>query len=390
MKPKVLFVSHAADFGGAEIFLRDILIEAESKKLHWSALFLQNGPIAEELKLNNVDVMKYNLNSNALSLKRDSKLKSVLWSLLGLAIPVVRASKLFMSFDLICANSQKALFVGGSAAFIARKPFLWIVHDLLDDKSFSPTLRTAAVFFAKKFVRSIIANSEATKLSLVKCGIDPKKIVVVYNGFKFERSVDDVNANNEKEETLRLLGLKRATTVGLFGRITPWKGQHVLIDAMRRLEDVQAIIVGGPTYEDEGYFINIKEKVKLMNMEHRIKFTGFRKDINHLIRTVDIVVHTSIAPEPFGRVIVEGMAQRRPVIGTRGGGVNEIITNGSTGILVDPADPSALTAAINQLISNPALSEGIAFRAQEMVLNNFSIEKTMIKLNEVFNSIKIP
>jgi len=87
-------------------------------------------------------------------------------------------------------------------------------------------------------------------------------------------------------------------------------------------------------------------------------------------------VHTSVAPEPFGRVIVEGMLARRPVIATRGGGAVEIVRDGETGLLVPPGDVQALVAAIRHLLEHPDLARRLAEAAYRDARLRFSL-KTM-------------
>ena len=91
---------------------------------------------------------------------------------------------------------------------------------------------------------------------------------------------------------------------------------------------------------------------------------------------MDVVAHTSIVAEPFGRVVVEAMMCGRPVVATRGGGVTEIIRDGETGLLVPPGDASALASAIGCVLSQPALAERLAQKGREDVSQRFSLEET--------------
>ncbi len=99
---------------------------------------------------------------------------------------------------------------------------------------------------------------------------------------------------------------------------------------------------------------------------------------------VDIVAHTSIDPEPFGRVIVEGLALARPVVATRGGGVGEIIDHGTTGLLYPPGDSAALAEALRSLITEPALAARLGADGRRAVMARFSIERSVQDLEGVF------
>jgi glycosyltransferase involved in cell wall biosynthesis len=99
-----------------------------------------------------------------------------------------------------------------------------------------------------------------------------------------------------------------------------WKGQHVAIEAIRILRDagvkVACFVIGGVSHlkEDKEYFARLKKMVADYGLDDRVFFTGFRNEIPALISELDLILHTSIQPEPFGRVILEGMLSAKPVI----------------------------------------------------------------------------
>ena len=99
----------------------------------------------------------------------------------------------------------------------------------------------------------------------------------------------------------------------------------------------------------------------------------------------DIIVHTSVNPEPFGRVIVEGMLAGRPVIATRGGGVSEIVQDGVNGCLVPPDDAPALAELIDTLVKKPQFAQKIARTGYEGAVSRFSIETTRTAMARVLD-----
>ena len=105
------------------------------------------------------------------------------------------------------------------------------------------------------------------------------------------------------------------------------------------------------------------------------------------MRCVDVVVHTSIHPEPFGRVIVEGMLQNRPVVATRGGGVDEIIEDGKTGVLIQSGSAEALSDAVTRLITDKDYYRTIAKSALTETSNKFSIDSTIHRLSNIFDAV---
>jgi glycosyltransferase involved in cell wall biosynthesis len=106
-----------------------------------------------------------------------------------------------------------------------------------------------------------------------------------------------------------------------------------------------------------------------------VHFLGFRDDVPRLMTFVDLVLHTSVAPEPFGRVIVEAMLAGTPVLATRAGGPVEIVQEPDTGVLVPPGDPEALATAVQDVLSSPNRARAMAQAAQAYARRRFSVEQ---------------
>ena len=172
------------------------------------------------------------------------------------------------------------------------------------------------------------------------------------------------------------LGLESsALCFAMVGLLHPWKGQIVFLKAARRVfdrvPDARAVIVGGPPHGGQRYADELKALAGDLGIADRVVFTGFRADVSEILKLMDILVHASISPEPFGRVIVEAMAMHRPVVASRAGGPLEIIEDGRNGFLVPPGDDEALAARIIDLLEDRDLSARIAeaaFRDVEPIL----------------------
>ncbi|MGH7506551.1 MAG: glycosyltransferase family 4 protein, partial [Longimicrobiales bacterium] len=154
------------------------------------------------------------------------------------------------------------------------------------------------------------------------------------------------------------------------GRLIPWKGQDYFIDALaevvREEPRVKALLVGdaGPTRQSREFEESLRQRVADRQLQDHVIFTGFRADVPGVMAASDVVVHSSCDPEPFGRVIVEAMAARRPVVATAAGGVPEIVEDGRTGLLVPLRDARAMADAIRQLICNPEAARSMGERAR--------------------------
>ena len=176
--------------------------------------------------------------------------------------------------------------------------------------------------------------------------------------------------------------------IALIGRISPWKGQHIFIRAAamvrERFPKAQFFIVGASLFGEEDYEREVRELAKSYGVPDLIIFTGFRKDVLSVIADMDVIVHASTIGEPFGQVIIEGMAAGKPVIATDGGGVPEIVENGSTGILVPMGNAAAMAEGIARVLADPELAAEMGRRGRERVQNCFTIEHTARKIEAVY------
>jgi glycosyltransferase involved in cell wall biosynthesis len=235
------------------------------------------------------------------------------------------------------------------------------VHDLMTDPAFSAVNRRVALALSRR-VRLVGVNSAATGAAFVAVGGRADRVRVVPNGFDADVAEPGPEASRDLRE---LAGLDERPVVGLFGRLAPWKGQEVLLRALSAMPDVQAVLVGGPLFGAEEFERELRTLADELGISDRVRFLGHREDVPTLMAGVDVVVHCSTTPEPFGRVLVEAQLARRPVVATDGGGVREIVTDEVDGLVVAPRDVDALTAAVARVLADPALAArmGAAGRA---------------------------
>ena len=366
-----LFVSHTGEKGGAELFLADLV---KAGPHSWRACFLSGGATAEDLAEAGRPPLMLSAGEKMLSIRRNSSFGALARGAADVMAVAWQLSREARHFDVICANSQKALFVCALAAKLSRRPLVWILHDIVTDPAFSATNRRASLAFARLFAKLVAVNSEETGRAFIEAGGEADKVRIVYNGFdpaKAKLRDPDVAARLRAE-----LGLGPQPLVGLFGRLSEWKGQHVFLDALAAMEGVQAVIVGGALFGQEAYEARIREQASRLGLDGRVRFLGFRSDVPELMASMDVVAHTSIVAEPFGRVVVEAMMCGRPVVATRGGGVTEIIRDGETGLLVPPGDAAALAAALGTILSDPALAQRLGQSGRDDVSDRFSLEET--------------
>lgn len=205
-----------------------------------------------------------------------------------------------------------------------------------------------------RFADTIICISEFTKKQYVKIGVGANKCVVIHNGIDLSEFNHQLNRVSDK------------FIIANVGRLEEWKGQHILIESIPDLAkifpNVKFWVVGKGSQEE-----NLKKLTASLNVEEFVEFKGFVKDIPKLLAKVDILVHTAIEPEPFGRVIIEGMAAGLPVIATNIGGPKEIIEDGVDGFLVEPENFIQLKLRIEELLRNKELRFSIAEEAAKKI-----------------------
>jgi glycosyltransferase involved in cell wall biosynthesis/thymidylate kinase len=145
-----------------------------------------------------------------------------------------------------------------------------------------------------------------------------------------------------------------ARLVTMVGRVEPWKGQDIFINAVSALpetlrsENVFAL-VGGSVPGKEAYFSEVSAKARALG----IWGLGNRSDVPDILRATDIAVHCSVSPEPLGAVVLESMLAGAATVATAHGGVPEIILDESQGVLVPPKDAPALVKALAALLTHP-------------------------------------
>ena len=364
---KILFLDQSGKPGGAELCLLDL---ARGYRDSCLVCLFSDGSFRTMLEQEQISVKVL---ATSIQVQKDSSAVRGLYSigqLLPLAIEVVRLSR---QYDFIYANTQKALVVGAIASSLSRRPLVFHLHDILSTEHFSRTNQWIAVTLANWFASLVIANSQASQSAFIAAGGQAKLTQIVYNGFNLSGYRDVMSHRQRLRQELGFTD--RDFAIGHFSRLAPWKGQHLLIEALTHCPaSVSAIFVGEALFGERDYVTQLKQQVRDLNLEHRVQFIGFRSDVAELMAACDLVAHTSTAPEPFGRVIVEAMLCGTPIVAAAAGGAMELVADGVTGWLVPPGDPLKLAMTIQQCHDRPALIEKIATTAQVQASLRFDLK----------------
>lgn len=168
--------------------------------------------------------------------------------------------------------------------------------------------------------------------------------------------------------------------VGLIATYARWKGQDVFIDAAAQVPEtagtasIRFYVIGGPIYETRGSQFSLhelREHAKQRGVEDRIGFVPFQTDVVDVYRSLDIVVHASTKPEPFGRTIAEALSCGRAVLLSRESGVAELVP-ASFGTMITPGDADELASAIRRLVDSEPLRNRLGSEGRTLAVDVFS------------------
>ncbi len=387
---RVLFFDHTAALGGGEIALVNLVRCLNLAKIKPIVVLASPGPLVGRLSaIADTHVLPL---SPRVATHRKEKLGVATLFRVGDALRVllyigrlarfIRANKI----DVVHTNSLKADIIGGAAARLARRPVIWHVRDRIEDDYLPTRVVRAFRWLARVVPNYVVANSAATLGTLrlgkrvrgtsIPSGIEVKgRTVVVPDG-------TDLATLAETRDSRSLC------RVGLVGRISPWKGQHIFIQAAalvnQRFPHARFFIIGAALFGEDQYEQEVRQLPRQLGIQDSVEFSGFRDDIGRAIAELDLLVHASTIGEPFGQVIIEGMAAGKPVVATNGGGVPEIVEDGRTGILVPMADVEAMASAISQVLSDPVSAKAMGIRARQSVADHFTIEQTARRVEAVY------
>jgi glycosyltransferase involved in cell wall biosynthesis len=184
--------------------------------------------------------------------------------------------------------------------------------------------------------------------------------------------------------------------VGLVATFARWKGHDIFLEAAACILkahphlNLRFCIVGGAIYKTRGSQFSeqeLRNKALHLGIADKVDFLGFQQDIAEIYRSLDIVVHASTQPEPFGLAIVEAMACGKPVIVSQAGGAAELFTHNYDAIGVPPSDSNALAAAIIDLLNHPEKRQIISENARQTVTKKFSHTRVGEQIIAVYNSV---
>jgi glycosyltransferase involved in cell wall biosynthesis len=337
---RVVYLDHVAQLSGGEIALLRLVPHLHDVEAH--VILAEDGPFADELVQAGVSVEVMALHERARGLRKDAVTARTvpLGALLATIAYVLRLALRLRRLrpDLVHTNSLKAGVYGSIAARLAGVPVVWHVRDRIASDYLPAAAVRAVRATIGRFASAAIANSAETATTLgtgVRTAVVPEAILA------------PVRRGGRRSGPL---------TVGMIGRVAPWKGQDLFLRAFAQAfpaGEERCVVVGAPLFGEEDFERRLHELAAELGLGERVEFRGFRGDIWHELARLDLLVHASLVPEPFGQVVLEGMAAGVPVIAADAGGPREIIEPGRSGVLYPIGGEGALAGAMRELALDP-------------------------------------
>jgi glycosyltransferase involved in cell wall biosynthesis len=373
---RVLFFDHVATLSGAEIALFNLIRHLDLNLIEPVVVLGEEGALADRLR-SVAEVHIFPMHADIRQARKDNlgTRSNLSLAVLRKVVRYVRELARFMRWrqiDLLHTNSLKADLVGGLAARLTRTPVIWHVRDRITADYLPLTVTRTFRLLSRLLPDLIIADSHAVAATLSRR--PSKRIRVVHEGTPHEEFAlhSQPNAPGRTDDT---------QIIGLVGRISPWKGQDIFLRAAslvhHKYPAARFHIIGAALFDESDFEQKLRLLAEELDLGDVLTFAGFRNDIHQAIAELDVLVHASTRPEPFGQVIIEGMAAAKPVVATNAGGVLEIVEDGVTGFLVPMSDPERMAEAIDRLLADPNMARAMGLRGQAHVTHNFSIEKTV-------------
>jgi len=276
--------------------------------------------------------------------------------------------------DVVHTNSLKSGVYGSIAAKAAGVPLVWHVRDRIADDY----IPRAAVHLVRALIRhladGVVANSTATLETLPPAVRGPLNWVIP----------GSVELSPYPPPTP-----SGPARFGMLGRIAPWKGQDLFLRAFATAfpdGGERAVLVGSAMFGEERYERELHALAASLGIAERVEFRGFREDVWAELASLDVLVHASVIPEPFGTVVLEGMAAGLAVIAADEGGPASVISDGQTGRLFRSRDLDSLCAAMRALSEDPSERERLAGAARDAV-SDYHPAAVAARLEQVYSGV---
>lgn len=380
---RVVFVGHCAKLSGGELALARVLPALRDAHVQAHVILGEHGPLEQRLRDTGAVVEVLALNAAMAATHRDE----VTVGSLGVQRVIAAGRDTWalsrrlraLEPDLVHTNTLKAALYGGVAGRLAGIPVIWHIRDrIAPDYLPAPVVRGIHVLL-RLIPKATIANSQATMATMGTTATRMAGAVIA------SPVVYDAVVPTPSEDLAGGDGFR----VAMLGRLAPWKGQHIFLHALAEAfgdTPFTATIVGSAMFGEDAYEQEIKELITTLGLADRVTLTGFLDDVTPILHAADCLVHASTIPEPFGQVVLEGMAAGLAVIAADAGGPKEIIRDGVNGLLFTPGDSAMLARLLSTLANNPERRRALGREAALRSLD-FSPDRIAGEIRDLYDVV---
>ena len=403
---KIVFLSSTGQLGGAENVLLDVLASLRAARPAWPLHLIaaSEGPLLERARALGVgaEVLAFPRTlarlgdagaggpaGHAVSRARLAlRISASLPSVAGY-VRALRRALLRLNPEVIHTNGLK-MHALGAWARPRGAALVWHVHDYAGSRPFAARLLRASA----RGCDAVVANSESVAADVRRLTGGRLKVLTVANAVNLERFTPE--GRTIDLDALAGLPLPAPDTVrvGLVATLARWKGHDTFLRALALLPAdarVRGYVTGDALYQTDGSQYGLEELRRLaaeLGVSGRVGFTGYVADAAAAMRSLDVVVHASTAPEPFGLVIAEAMACGRALIASEAGGALELFSAGENALGHTPGDAEGLASRITQLARDAPLRAALGRAGRATALRRFDRARLASELIPVYEELR--
>ncbi|MBI1922659.1 glycosyltransferase family 4 protein [Candidatus Poribacteria bacterium] len=385
---RVLFLNLSTEIAGGELSLFGMLqyLDRSKYEVHINI----NGPGKFEEKVREIEkryVFHTRIPRAFRFLARPKSMARMLWQVARLYAYARRHH-----IDMVHVSHPNTLLIGAMLRSLIGVKLIY--HHRSYDTNKLWLLR----WLARHFCDKVIAISQSMRDQFIGNQSSPlaDQVVNIYNGI----DLNLFRPSERKEDAKQMIGFSPGCyIVGIVGRLAPHKGQMLFLQAAKRLLETEAGAEGDYAFyivgevfsgDTDRTLLDYKHELLTFVETHRLKpfvhFLDYRPDVWNIMKALDILVVPS-AREPFGRVVVEGMACGLPVIVSPGsGGPEEIVQKGVSGVVLQENTPECLARAICELKEDSQLARRIGQAARQRA-QEFSVERYVRSVERVYEEL---
>ena len=373
---RVALFSHSAQLSGAELMM--LRVAQRLDECDVLVVLGEHGPLEQACRDRGLPSVVVEMSPSVGQYRAGSRIP---FAALSTAVRSARELAQLLrewEVEVLYTHSAKAHLIGGVAGRWSRVPVVSHAHDLL-----CAPARGAAGALVQRLGFALlpqarIANSNVTRASAGWASkLEWATVPCPLDGSRMSRPAPRARS---KGEPLRLLVL---------GRIAEWKGQHLAIEALGRLategHDIVLDLAGDALFDgDHRYLDRLKLLAESLGVADRVHFLGHVDVPGNVVREADIVLHTSVRPEPFGQVVVEAMAEQRPVVVADSAGVIDLLKPGRDVMTYEAGSVTDLTSAIDRLACSASLRDRMGVAAARSAAR-FSAQAVVPRIYQVLH-----